>query len=97
MKLPEVEVTNRFGLRFGRSRRASTYQTSGRKFRDYYSFVCLRCGWAFCKPRHLAHRLWDCNLVLAQLVGGDKGMLRYVRENLLGRRRQRSAGRNRGP
>jgi len=84
---PPVELVNRFGLPFGRSRRGSTYR-SGRRFASYYTFVCLRCGWAFCKPRHRAHRLEDCDLVLLQLANGDRDMLRFVKENLFGKARR---------
>jgi hypothetical protein len=89
VKLPDVELVNRFGLPFGRSRRTTTYATSGRNFADYYTFVCLRCGWAFCKPRHLNHRLDACNLVLLQLANGDRDMLAFVKENLFGTKARR--------
>lgn len=88
MKLPGPEITNRYGLTFGRSRNTRTYATSGRRFRDYYTLVCLRCGWGFCPPRHKQHRVEHCDLVLLQLAD-DAGMRAFVRNNLFGTKPRR--------
>lgn len=61
-------LVNRFGLSFVPSKRAALYFPSKREWKSYYKHTCTRCGWAFCKPRHLAHRLDDCNRTLALRV-----------------------------
>lgn len=52
-------LVNRFGLSFVPSKRAALYFPSKREWKSYYKHTCTRCGWAFCKPRHLALRVAD--------------------------------------
>lgn len=73
---PAIIATNRYGLSFVRSRTRRTYR-SGRAVRSYYTHACTRCGWAFKPPRHLAHRLDNCDMVLA-----DPEMKSWARRNL---------------
>jgi hypothetical protein len=86
VKLPPQTFTNRYGMPFGRSRNATIYAGSGRRWNSYYTHVCLRCGWAFKPPRHKAHRLVDCDIVRAQL--GLRDVAWMVRLNLFGIRRR---------
>lgn len=81
-KLPELEAVNRHGARFGRSRATTTYKGSGKKFRSYYRFVCLRCGWHFAGRSYMRHTMDECDLVLAQWT--DRDTRAYCRRNLYG-------------
>jgi hypothetical protein len=51
----------------------------------YYTRVCLRCGWAYKPPRHLGHRLADCDRLLAEMKEKPE-VRKHARENLYGTR-----------